>query len=169
MTDKTASMAEPSLGGLPSELYCEITDYLLLDGAVGSVAALAQCTRRLCQSALPMLYDSVGSENIDAGQEGLIWAAENDEIGTLRTLLESGVDPNARFWSALPNCVRQEVFAAQGLRRRLSPRLDGHLIAKMLQEEIVWHSNCIAVPQSAESRFYRACTYICGLFLPLLR
>jgi hypothetical protein len=151
-------MAEPSLGGLPSELYCEITAYLLLDGAVGSVAALAQCTRRLCQSTLPMLYDSVGRENLKAGQNGLIWAAENDEMGTLKALLESGVDPNARFWSSLPDCVRQDVFAAQNLRRRLSPRLDGHLVAKILREDIVWHSKCIGAPDSSESRFYRACT-----------
>jgi ankyrin repeat protein len=115
-----------------------------------------------------MLYDSAGRENLKAGQNGLIWAAENDEMGTLKALLESGVDPNARFWSSLPDCVRQDVFAAQNLRRRLSPRLDGHLVAKILREDIVWNFKCIGAPDTNESRFYRACTCICAPFVPFL-
>ncbi|KAK4032881.1 hypothetical protein C8A01DRAFT_40662 [Parachaetomium inaequale] len=148
-------MATASLSSLPAELICEITEHLLGDRAFGSAAALAQCSRRLCGPVLALLYDNVGRVNQDAGEDGLIWAAENDEVGTLKAFLESGVNPNVRFWSTLPDCARQDVFAAQRLRRRLAPRPDGHLVARLLQENVVQHQRrrWRYWPQSYNARF----------------
>jgi hypothetical protein len=126
------------LEGLPAELTCEITNYLVGNRAFGSVAALAQCSRLLSRRVLPQLYTNVGRVNSLAGEDALIWAAENDELETLKALLDCGVDPNAYFWSGLPDSVRQDTFSAQHLRRRLSPRVDGHLVANLLRERIVW-------------------------------
>jgi hypothetical protein len=152
---------------LPAELTCQITEYLLGDRAFGSVAALAQCSRRLCARVLPQLYDNVGRVSLRAGQDGLIWAAENDEPGTLKRLLECGVDPNARFISTLPDIVRQDVFSAQRLRRRLSPRIDGHLIAKIVQHKIVNSRRCLSRRDLwDEGRMLRACGWHCS-FIPL--
>ena len=80
------------------------------------------------------------------GENALIWAAEN-VVGTLKLLLESGVDPNARFSSCLPDFARQDVFAAQRIRPRLSPRFDGNFVAKILQEHIVQYQRCRISPE----------------------
>jgi hypothetical protein len=160
-------MTEASMGNLPAELTCQITKHLLGDGAFGSVAALAQCSRRLCARALPLLYDNVGRVSLHVGQDGLIWAAENDELGTLKRLLECGVDPNARFVSTLPDIVRQDVFSAQRLRRRLSPNQDGHLVAKAVQHKIVDSWRCLSLRELwDESWMLRACGWHCSL-IPL--
>ncbi|KAH6856039.1 ankyrin repeat-containing domain protein [Chaetomium sp. MPI-CAGE-AT-0009] len=126
---------------LPTELLYHIIALLLGDRAFGSVASLALSSRQFC-GGLSLLYSNVGRINLDAGGDALIWATENGEFETLKALLENGVDPNARFWSTLPDCSRQHVFAAQRVRRRLSPRLDAHLIAKLLEEDIVRHRRC---------------------------
>ncbi|KAK3898959.1 hypothetical protein C8A05DRAFT_37430 [Staphylotrichum tortipilum] len=149
-------MAEPAMEGLPLELICEITANLLEHTALGSVAALAQCSRRL-SLVLPLLHDHVARVSLAAGEDALVWAAENDELATLQSLLDHGVDPNARFWSVLPGHVRHQVLAAQRRPRRLAPALDGHLISKLLQEEIVWCSRCEPVESpDATGKFYRA-------------
>ncbi|KAK3294287.1 ankyrin repeat-containing domain protein [Chaetomium fimeti] len=122
---------------LPTDLLYQIIEHLLGERAFGSVVSFALCSRRFC-GALSLLYKNVGRIRLE-GEDALIWAAENGEFETLKALLENGVDPNARFWSTLPDCARQDVFAAQRGRRRLSPRLDGHLIAKLLQQDIVRH------------------------------
>jgi len=153
-------MADPTMDGLPLELLCQIMANLLEDCAFGSVAALAQCTRRLSRRVLPLLYDHVAKVSPDDGEDALVWAAENDELATLQSLLDHGVDPDARFWSVLPASVRQQVLAAQHRSRRLAPDLDGHLIASLVQEEIVWCSRCepVEAPRAA-GKFYRACTW----------
>ncbi|KAH6634820.1 hypothetical protein B0J18DRAFT_31686 [Chaetomium sp. MPI-SDFR-AT-0129] len=131
-------MERTSVTSLPSELLCQIIHHLLKVQAFGSVAAFGQCGRRLYNCALPLLYKDVSSVHPLVGQDALIWAAENDEIDTLTALLEYGVDPNARFWSTLPDCARQGVFSAQNLGRRLLPKQDRHLIAALIQTEIVY-------------------------------
>jgi hypothetical protein len=143
--------------GLPAELACEITGCLLENQAFGSVAALAQCSRLLSCRVLPELYTNVGRVNPLAGEDALIWAAENDELETLKALLDCGVNPNAYFSSGLPDSVRQDTFSAQHLRRRLSPRVDGHLVANLLRERIVWRRGDRVV-QTPQPPPYGECT-----------
>ncbi|KAK4152348.1 ankyrin repeat-containing domain protein [Chaetomidium leptoderma] len=146
-----------AIESLPSELVCNITERLLGACAFGSVAALARGSRRLYLRVAPLLYDNVGRVNRHAGQDGLIWAAEHDEVRVLRSLLECGVDPNACFWSGLPHSVCQEVFTAQRLRRRLSPRVDGHLVAKLVREYLVWNQEHVpGLTPSGERELLRA-------------
>ncbi len=153
-------MPEPTMDGLPLELICQITANLLDVAALGSVAALAQCTRLLSRRVLPLLYDHVTTVLPAAGEDALVWAAENDELATLQLLLDRNVNPDARFWSPLPGPVRQHVLAAQHRSRRLAPAIDGHLIAMLAQEEIVWCARCEPVESPlAAGRFYRACTW----------
>ncbi|KAK3307299.1 ankyrin repeat-containing domain protein [Chaetomium strumarium] len=129
-------MTSPSLENLPAELIGQATEQLLVARAFGSVTALGGCTRRLHAIVLPALYKHVTKVDLQTGEDALIRAVENDELGLLKVLLERGVDPNGRFWSTLPSSVRQEMFSAQGLSRRLSPRGDGYLVSKIIQENI---------------------------------
>ncbi|KAG7287322.1 hypothetical protein NEMBOFW57_006831 [Staphylotrichum longicolle] len=122
--------------GVPAELTREITDHLLELESFGTVAALAQCSRLLAGRVLPLLYANVSRVNAPVGEDALIWAAENDELNTLQALLDYGVNPNAYFWSGVPDSVRHDIFSAQNLgRRRLAPVVDGHLVANLVREE----------------------------------
>ena len=147
---------------LPAELIDQIIGCLLRPSAFGSVAALARCSRRLHHRLLPLLYDHVSRVQVPAGQNALVWAAEHDEIWTLKTLLDCGVDPNARFWSAMSDSVRHDVLVAQDRVRCPSPVVDGHLISSLLREEMVWNQGCTA-PEQLPGRkpgelFTRTCT-----------
>jgi hypothetical protein len=124
---------------LPVELSHEITGYLLQSRGFGSVAALAQCSRRLSHRVLPVLYHNVSRVNTLVGKDALIWAADNDEVETLTALLDNGVDPDARFRCAVPDSVRQDILASQSpRRRRLSPAVHGRLVASLVREHIAW-------------------------------
>lgn len=131
-----------TIESLPLELLGGILGYIFEAQALGSVVALAQCNRSLSGRVLSILYDNISQEGERAGEEALIWAIENNELGLLQTLLDRGVDANARFHSALPDSIRRDVLDAQGLHRRLAPRVDSHLVAKLVQERIVWAEKC---------------------------
>ena len=151
--------AAASIEDLPAELIHEVLGYLLEPRGFGSVAALAQCSRRLAHKVLPVLYHNVGRVNKLVGKDALIWAADNDEVETLRALLENGVNPNARFHCAVPDSVRQDILASQRpRRRRLSPAVDGHLVASLAREQIVWSRN--GLRSGAAESLYCACMYV---------
>ncbi|KAK4098301.1 hypothetical protein N658DRAFT_499530 [Parathielavia hyrcaniae] len=154
---------------LPAELNCYITGYLLQDRAFFSVAALARCNRLLCSRVLPQLYDNVGRVDLQVGQDALIWAVENDELGTMKTLLERGVDPDARFYSTLPYPVRQDVFSAQRLQRRLAPNRDGHLANKIVQATMVTRGIYMMARERSESRLLPVCEWQLALQPVFLR
>lgn len=162
-------MDSARIDDLPAELLFHITEQLLEAWAFGSVVSFALCNRRL-RGVLPLLYRNVGRTNSDVGENALIWATENAEFETLEALLKSGVDPNARFWSCLPDCARQDVFAAQRVRPRLSPRLDGHFIAKLLQQDIVRYQRFKPDPwgYSGTNGLFRECTWQSRLPIPVL-
>ncbi|KAJ4289493.1 hypothetical protein N0V88_006975 [Collariella sp. IMI 366227] len=131
-----------AMESLPLELLGVILGYLFEAQALGSVIALARCGRSFSGRVLSLMYDNISHKCQRAGEEALIWAIENNELGLLRTLLDRGVDANARFHSALPDSVRRDVLAAQGLHRRLAPRVDSHLVEKLVQERVVWAEKC---------------------------
>ena len=154
-------MNDIRIENLPAELLFKITEQLLGARAFGSVVSFALCSRRL-HGVLSLLYRNVGRINLDTGEEALMWATENAEFETLKVLLESGVDPNARFWSCLPDFARQDIFAAQRVRPRLWPRLDGHFIAKLIQEDIAHYESKRTLLQrrrSDEDALFRDCTW----------
>ena len=165
-------MAAAPIEDLPAELSYEITVYLLESRGFGSVAALAQCSRRLAHRVLPVLYHNVGRVNTPVGKDALIWAADNDEVETLGALLENGVDPDARFRCAVPDSVRRDILASQRpRRRRLSPAVDGRLVASLAREHIAWfrrRPSRIYLEGHVQPRplaagdlsLYRACMYV---------
>ncbi|KAK0636661.1 hypothetical protein B0T17DRAFT_519623 [Bombardia bombarda] len=133
----------PTLEGLPNEtLKSIITELLLKEEKLATVAALAQASRRLHSAAAPELYEHVSRVNLTAGEDALVWAAENNEPTTLKALLIRGVNPDARFYSAIPDFYRQEVLDKQRLaspERRLVPKFDHHLLAKLAETGLVQH------------------------------
>jgi hypothetical protein len=166
---RVSKMDDIRFEDFPVELLFNITEHLLGARAFGSVVSFALCNSRL-RGVLPLLYRNVGRVNLDAGEDALIWVTENDELEILKLLLESGVDPNARFWSCLPDFARQDVFAAQRVRPRRAPRLDGHFIAKLLQEDIVHFENKFTVnpwKSSEEALVFRECTWQSRLTIPV--
>ncbi|KAK3389371.1 hypothetical protein B0H63DRAFT_445571 [Podospora didyma] len=97
--------AGASIQALPNEVLIRVVAELAEGGHFGSIAALAQATRRLSTIVNPQLYTPVSRVQLVAA-EALIWAAEDDETRVVVALLLLGVSPDTYFYSSIPEIGR---------------------------------------------------------------